>query len=76
MRRTGAPNARYALLCRDYLRTHEGVAESYAELKRRLAALPIDRDQYSETKDPVFDLIMARGRGLGGCHRLGALSPW
>ena len=56
---TGAPNARYALLCRDYLRAHAGVAGSYAELKRRLAALPIDRDQYSETKDPVFDLIMA-----------------
>jgi hypothetical protein len=35
------------------------VAGSCAELKRRLAALPIDRGQYAETKDPAFDLIMA-----------------
>jgi len=58
VRRLGAPNARYALLFRDYLRTHEATATSYAELKRRLAALPIDRDAYSVIKDPAFDLIM------------------
>jgi GrpB-like predicted nucleotidyltransferase (UPF0157 family) len=59
VRRAGARNARYALLCRDYLRAHPEVAESYAELKRRLAALPIDRARYAETKDPAIDLIMA-----------------
>ena len=72
VRRTGAPNARYALLCRDYLRAHEDVACSYAELKRRLAALPIDRVQYAETKDPAFDLIMAGAEiwaaGTGWAH--------
>ena len=72
VRRSGAPNARYALLCRDYLRTHAEVACSYGELKRRLAALPIDRVQYAETKDPAFDLIMAGAEvwaaGSGWAH--------
>jgi GrpB-like predicted nucleotidyltransferase (UPF0157 family) len=58
VRRAGAPNARYALLCRDYLRTHEASAAAYAELKRRLAALGIDRGTYADTKDPAFDLIV------------------
>jgi GrpB-like predicted nucleotidyltransferase (UPF0157 family) len=31
------PNQRYPLLFRDYLRAHPATAESYAELKRRLA---------------------------------------
>jgi GrpB-like predicted nucleotidyltransferase (UPF0157 family) len=54
----GRPNQRYALLFRDYLRTHPTAAEAYAELKRRLAALGIDRGVYAETKDPACDLIM------------------
>ncbi len=70
VRLAGAPNARYALLFRDYLRTHEDTAASYAELKRRLAALPIERDQYSLTKDPVFDIIMV------GAEDWASVSGW
>lgn len=38
VRLEGRPNARYALLFRDYLRAHPAAAAAYADLKRRLAA--------------------------------------
>jgi GrpB-like predicted nucleotidyltransferase (UPF0157 family) len=53
-----APNWRYALLFRDHLREHPATAAGYAELKRRLAALGIDRATYAEVKDPACDLII------------------
>ena len=37
VRVAGRPNQRYALLFRDYLRTHPNTAGAYAELKHRLA---------------------------------------
>lgn len=55
----GAPNWRYALLFRDHLRAHPSTAAAYAELKRRLAALDIDRGTYADVKDPACDLIIA-----------------
>jgi GrpB-like predicted nucleotidyltransferase (UPF0157 family) len=55
----GAANWRYALLFRDHLRTHPSTAAAYAELKRRLAALDIDRSTYADVKDPACDLIIA-----------------
>lgn len=58
VRVAGAPNQRYALLFRDYLIAHSHAADAYAELKRRLAALGIDRGAYAEVKDPACDLIM------------------
>jgi GrpB-like predicted nucleotidyltransferase (UPF0157 family) len=58
VRVAGAPNQRYALLFRDYLKAHSSAADAYAELKRRLAALGIDRGLYAEVKDPACDLIM------------------
>ena len=58
VRVAGRPNQRYALLFRDYLRAHPAAAAAYAELKRRLAALGIDRGTYVEVKDPACDLIM------------------
>jgi len=54
----GRPNQRYALLFRDYLRAHPHVADAYAELKRRLAALGISRGDYADVKDPACDIIM------------------
>ncbi|MDX6546529.1 MAG: hypothetical protein QOG33_79, partial [Gaiellales bacterium] len=51
-------NWRYALLFRDHLRAHPSTAAAYAELKRRLAALDIDRGTYSDVKDPACDLII------------------
>lgn len=57
VRLAGRPNQRYALLFRDYLRTHREAADAYAELKRRLAAELRDYVTYSEVKDPACDLI-------------------
>jgi len=54
----GRANQRFPLLFRDYLRAHPPSAEAYAELKRRLAQNLADLDRYTDTKDPVVDLIM------------------
>lgn len=55
-------NQRYALVCRDYLRTHPMAANAYAEIKRQLAHyFPNDVDAYYAVKDPVFDVMMAGG---------------
>ena len=53
----GRANQRYPLLFRDYLRTHPATADSYAELKRQLAAVLPDIRIYTEVKDPAVDLI-------------------
>jgi GrpB-like predicted nucleotidyltransferase (UPF0157 family) len=53
----GRPNQRYPLLFRDYLRAHPATAESYAELKRRLAKGLADQLTYPDVKDPAVDLI-------------------
>jgi len=57
VRVAGAPNQRYALLFRDYLRAHPRSAAAYARLKRALAALGIDPGVYADVKDPACDLI-------------------
>jgi GrpB-like predicted nucleotidyltransferase (UPF0157 family) len=57
VRVAGRPNQRYPLLFRDYLRAHPESAAAYATLKRALAALGIDRDVYTDVKDPACDLI-------------------
>jgi len=54
----GRYNQRYALLCRDYLRTHPTVSAAYETIKRELAAIVVNADAYYAVKDPVFDLIM------------------
>ncbi|BBB89554.1 MAG TPA: GrpB family protein [Methylomusa anaerophila] len=58
----GRPNQRYALLFRDYLRSHLKAANAYAEVKRRLAkyhGCDSDRMVYVEIKDPICDIIMS-----------------
>lgn len=63
----GRANQRYALLFRDYLRTHAQAAAPYGELKRRLADyVGEDRENYVEIKDPVCDLIMAAAEDWAG----------
>jgi GrpB-like predicted nucleotidyltransferase (UPF0157 family) len=59
VRVTGRANHRYALLFRDYLRSHPATAAAYGEFKRRAAALlPTESiADYSDLKDPVCDLI-------------------
>jgi len=60
IRAQGRFNQRYALLCRDYLRTHNMAAHAYAEVKTQLAAyFPNNAEAYYDVKDPVFDIIMA-----------------
>lgn len=60
VRERGRFNQRYALLCRDYLRTQPGAARAYEAVKYGLARhFPHDADAYCEIKDPVFDIIMA-----------------
>jgi GrpB-like predicted nucleotidyltransferase (UPF0157 family) len=59
IRKMNAKNFDYALLFRDYLRSHNEAALSYAQVKQALAKYTFDnRDAYSEIKDPVCDLIM------------------
>jgi GrpB-like predicted nucleotidyltransferase (UPF0157 family) len=56
----GRFNQRYALLCRDYLRTHQVTREAYAEIKYQLARyFPNNAEAYYDIKDPAFDLFMA-----------------
>jgi GrpB-like predicted nucleotidyltransferase (UPF0157 family) len=57
VRAQGRANQRYALLFRDYLRTHPATAQAYAELKQRLAQHLADPEMYPEVKDPAVDLI-------------------
>lgn len=60
VRVAGRANQRYALLCRDYLRTHPLAAQAYAQTKKALARYHADNiDAYYDIKDPVFDIIMA-----------------
>jgi GrpB-like predicted nucleotidyltransferase (UPF0157 family) len=57
IRVAGRANQRYALIVRDYLRTHPDDAAAYAEVKRGLATLAPDTDAYADAKDPACDLI-------------------
>lgn len=58
VRIAGNPNQRYALLFRDYLRSHPNSARSIELIKRELAKRHAeDLDAYYAIKDPVYDLI-------------------
>ena len=60
IRRAGSANGRYALLFRDYLRTHPLAASAYAQVKVALAQNdPYNWDLYYDIKDPVCDIIIA-----------------
>jgi GrpB-like predicted nucleotidyltransferase (UPF0157 family) len=60
IRIAGRFNQRYALLCRDYLRSHPMARDAYAQIKRQLARyFPENAEAYYDIKDPVFDVIMA-----------------
>ncbi|MFI5692688.1 GrpB family protein [Kribbella sp. NPDC051586] len=57
IRVAGHANQRYALLFRDYLRSHPETARAYAVFKQHAAALRLEIGDYSDLKDPVCDLI-------------------
>jgi len=59
IRQKGRFNQRYALVCRDFLRSHPVAANAYALIKTRLAQwFPEDTEAYYAIKDPVFDIIV------------------
>ena len=67
----GRFNTRYALLCRDYLRTYSSAAQAYGEVKKQLARyFPENKQAYCDVKDPVFDIIMA------GAEEWATLTAW
>lgn len=54
----GAPNFRYALLFRDYLRLHPAAAAAYGRYKHQAAQLLADDSEtYAQLKDSVCDLV-------------------
>ena len=59
VRQVGSFSEQFALLFRDYLRTHPGRARAYAQLKRELAPLLIsEREAYVRAKGPfVWETI-------------------
>jgi len=59
VRVAGRANQRYPLLFRDYLRTHNAVAQAYAQVKTALSRYHAnDIYAYCDIKDPVCDVIM------------------
>ena len=58
VRVAGAPNERYALLFRDYLRSNDDARDRWAAVKARVAAEAGSRDAYAEAKDPLTDVVM------------------
>ena len=61
MRQAGSWAEQFALLFRDYIRTHQEDARLYAELKRRLAEeYGEDRQGYTEAKAPFIWEVMRR----------------
>ncbi len=60
VRIAGRANQRYALLFRDYLRTHPTSAQNYGLIKMALAQYHADdKEAYYVIKDPVCDMIIA-----------------
>ena len=59
IRLAGAANARLALLFRDWMRAHPQESMAYGQFKERLAGLSDDVASYSDTKDPVVDMVAA-----------------
>jgi GrpB-like predicted nucleotidyltransferase (UPF0157 family) len=59
VRERGRFNQRYALLCRDFLRSHPVAAQAYVLVKQNLVKhVGDDEGAYYDIKDPVFDIIV------------------
>jgi GrpB-like predicted nucleotidyltransferase (UPF0157 family) len=70
IRAEGRFNQRYALLCRDYLRSHPLAASAYGEVKRALARIVgDDMDAFYDVKDPVFDILMVGAEEWAAANR-------
>jgi GrpB-like predicted nucleotidyltransferase (UPF0157 family) len=58
IRRADGPNARYALLFRDYLRADESARRAWGAFKQRLAQSVPDLFDYGQIKAPATDILM------------------
>jgi GrpB-like predicted nucleotidyltransferase (UPF0157 family) len=59
VRRSGTFDEQFALLCRDYLRSHSEAANHYGALKRSVEGLlSTDRDAYVKAKGPFLWAMM------------------
>ncbi|WP_405059896.1 GrpB family protein [Kribbella sp. NBC_01505] len=84
IRLQNGPNARYALLFRDYLRSQDDVRDAWGAFKQRVAASVPDLADYGQIKAPATAVLMAgaerwaeqtgwvvsgRGSDFGGTQR-------
>lgn len=58
LRQAGAPNARYALLFRDYLRADDPARDAWGAFKKRLAASVPDLADYGQVKAHATEVLM------------------
>ncbi len=70
MRLSTGPNARYALLFRDYLRADEVARNGWGAFKQRLALSVPDLMDYGQIKAPATEVLMA------GAERWAAETGW
>ncbi|MFB6814082.1 GrpB family protein [Streptomyces sp. NPDC056347] len=59
LREVDGPNARFALLFRDYLRADEDARRTWGAFKKRLALSVPDLPDYGQIKAPATQLLMA-----------------
>jgi dephospho-CoA kinase len=59
LRLDGGPNARYALLFRDYLRADDAARAGWGAFKKRLAVSVSDVFDYGQIKAPATEALMA-----------------
>lgn len=58
VRLVGSPNERFAILFRDWFRSHPEAVPAYGSFKRALAAISPDLHVYTDVKDQVVDLVL------------------
>ncbi|MFF0739650.1 GrpB family protein [Streptomyces sp. NPDC004111] len=59
VREHDAPNSRFALLFRDYLRADASAREAWGTFKRRLSDVTPDLASYGQIKAPATDILVA-----------------
>jgi GrpB-like predicted nucleotidyltransferase (UPF0157 family) len=58
VRLVGSSNERFAILFRDWFRSHPEAVPAYGSFKRALAAISPDVGVYTDVKDTVVDLVI------------------
>jgi GrpB-like predicted nucleotidyltransferase (UPF0157 family) len=70
------PNERLALLFRDWFLAYPEAVSAYGTFKSSLADITEDTGIYADVKDPVVDLVIARGIRTVGSVRWRRGGPW